>query len=79
MGYMEITVLVEGAAEEPQIFADGQEEEMVNSLDATKQFARDNSDMQVDIYGLHHAHEQSEDECMCVQYLTDHKPMWSSK
>ena len=77
MGYTELTTIVEGALESTQTFTDEQDEQMDNSIEATKQFARDNSDMDVQIYKLHHDHEQS--ECECIQFLTDYSPYWSSK
>ena len=78
MGYTEIFVDVEGVAEETQTFNDEQEEQMDNAIEATKQFARDNSDMLVQIYRLHHPHRKGFD-CNCIEYEQDHKPMWSSK
>lgn len=75
MGYYEITVLVGGAEEEVQQFEDGMEEEMVNFLDGIKQ---EDIEEKVEIFGLKHNHELGI-ECECIQFVTDHKPMWTNK
>lgn len=76
MGYMEITTIVEGALEGSVCF-EGLDEivKLNNHVQSTQSFARDNSDMSVQIYQLWHEHEQGID-CECSQFEQDHKPFW---
>ena len=77
MGYAEVNVNVNGAAESTEYF-DNETETLKfrNSIAATQRFAYDNNDFDVEIYVLHHPHEQGID-CECIQYVTDHNPYWS--
>lgn len=81
MGYTVVTTVYEGAEESCFMYLDDvpqMQEEMKNSIETTKLFAKDNSDAQVQIYKLHHDHDINLD-CECIQYVTDHNPYWSSK
>lgn len=81
MGYTELTTVYEGAEEYRAEYNDDipkDQSDMANTIQATKDFAHDNSDAKVEIFTLHHPHVQGI-ECECVQYLNDHNPLWSSK
>jgi len=76
MGYMEITTIVEGALEGSLCFEGVPGiKKMTNHILSTQSFARDNSDMTVQMYELWHEHEQGI-ECECIQFVQDHKPFW---
>jgi hypothetical protein len=78
MGYMEITTIVEGALEGSLCFGERLDEivKLNNHIQSTQSFARDNSDMDVQIYKLWHEHDEQNVECDCIQFETDHNPFW---
>lgn len=79
MSYAEVNVNVNGSAENSQYFDNETETlQFKNAISATQRFAYDNSDSVVEIYVLHHPHEQGI-ACECSQYVTDHNPYWSRK
>ena len=79
MSYTEVNVNVNGAAESTQYFEENTEtSKFANAILATQRFAYDNSDFDVEIYVLHHPHEQGID-CECIQYEQSHKPYWERK
>ena len=93
MGYTEVTVIVDGALSEERTFEDvGESNLMELFIDGWKQSKWDIDETTVEIYKLHHDHEPmgndsslegvdpypNENECMCIQYLTDHTPYWSN-
>lgn len=78
MGYTEYWVYTDGADDGGITFSDSQSE------DATAWYERESADLTAlvksgqihvgEIYSLHHAHENTYDECSCAQYVTDHNP-----
>ena len=79
MGYTDVTVIVEDALSEERTFTDEQDEEMEKYIEGWKQ---DMTTVPTEIYKLYHPHDAMGgdfDECMCIQYLTDHTPYWSNK
>lgn len=76
--YIEATVIVDGAEEEFTIFENGYDTtDFDDWLDEVKSdFAE--SDSEASVYIIEHQHPMN-NECACVQYLSDHKPLWSNK
>lgn len=77
MGYTDVSVIWEGALDSEQSFTDEQSDAMEAFINAAKADAIA-SDDSVEIYTLYHDHDMSEDDCVCVQYLTDHSPDWTN-
>jgi hypothetical protein len=80
--YEEIIVVVEGVEDSRMEFDINDPIEKFrrqNHINATKRFAYDNSDMDVQIYILFHNHNKDWEHCQCIQYETDHKPFWEQK
>lgn len=69
--YADVSVIVEGALEEEATFHD---ETLMRDW-----IAHVIEDLRADgvsgqVYVVHHDHDESDEDCACVQYLTDHRP-----
>lgn len=72
--YIQATVIVDGALDEERTFTSKTEFDVWFSRIKCEDF----TGMEVDIYTIVHNHPQSQEECVCVQYMNDHAPMWSN-
>jgi hypothetical protein len=70
--YIEAELVVYGALDESNVFYTWAEFE--NYL---KQVQQDESLSDAELFILEHEHEPS--ECECVQFVTNHRPYWSSE
>ena len=73
--YAEVSVIVNGALEEEETFTDYLLlEEYVKNIESD---AEDHGYL-TEVHIVQHEHEplQGDDECACVQYLTDHHPTY---
>lgn len=82
MAYTEITVLVGGAVEQSETFNYDDIFEVVKLygfIADTQKEAEDHPEL-IELYELWHDHDElgQDEECVCVQYLTDHKPFWTN-
>lgn len=73
MAYIEASTIIEGALEETETFQYA--DEYQEWLDAT---IEELADVDAQVYAIHHEHDLDVDDCACVQYLTDHAPVWSN-
>lgn len=76
MAYYEITLIYAGGLMDERQFDEDDTDEMRAYI---KTIVREDiyNVEPVEIFGMFHPHELFEDEeCVCVQYLMDHKPMW---
>lgn len=72
-GYREVTTVVDGAEEDFSVIdLDTGLDEIVTRAETIAQRGRS-----VQVYTITHDHRPSEEECACVQYLTDHHPDYS--
>lgn len=83
MGYLEAWSIWEGALDQ-ELSVDGEDETgatFQNWLKEIKEAAeKDNPEgSDVAVYTIYHDHEQEDEGCECVQYLTDHHPYWSTE
>ena len=75
--YADVTVIVNGALDEEERFYDPETADQF-ILETQGDLSRDylKSDIEnAQIFTLEHSHMPR--ECVCVQYLTDHDPVWS--
>lgn len=71
--YIDVSVVVNGALEESDTFLDYLVfEDWLESLKADAE----SHGYLTEVYAVEHDHPLSEDECTCVQYLTDHHPAY---
>lgn len=76
MGYIEITVLVDGAETEVEQFTTvSAEERFCLGIQAEAMV----NDLPVSIYRQYHGHAPEAEECACAQYATDHHPFWTNE
>lgn len=83
MAYTEITVLVGGAVEQSETFNYDDIFEVVKLygfIADTQKEAVEHPEL-IELYELRHDHDElgQDEECTCVQYLTDHKPFWTNR
>lgn len=78
MGYTDISVIWAGALDTAEAFSDEQGADM-DALIASVKNEAGNTDESVQIYALYHDHDISTADCVCVQYLTDHSPLWDNE
>lgn len=89
MGYLEVSVLWEGALENVVIIPDGANAR-VDTVYGSEVPASDLEELAtyferevagksdtVEIFTLHHGHDNDGEECSCVQYATDHRPAFT--
>lgn len=76
-GYVECTVIVDGADDGGIDFDFTQGKEMEAWLDREKETAMRHPERRTEIYLMQHDHEHMDGDCACAQYLTDHHPYWS--
>lgn len=77
MGFIEITVVWEGAVSDREYFDDVFDVQDMATFLAEVQSDASGSDDLVEVYEIHHDHEFDVD-CECAQYLTDHSPSWTN-
>jgi len=77
MGYTEVTIIYDGALESEETFKGFDTAELKAYLEAQKKEASTGEGI-TEIYVLEHEHDESEEDCTCVQYLQSHHPMWIS-
>ena len=75
MAYYDITLIYAGGLMDERQFDESDIDEMMSYINAMKKEYFYNMEP-TEIFGVSHPHEPFEDECSCVQYLSDHKPMW---
>lgn len=71
--YDQVSVVVDGALESEEIFTDYLlESEYIRSV------AEDalGDGYETEVYVIEHDHSPDDEECACVQYLTDHHPRY---
>jgi hypothetical protein len=73
MAYADVSVIVDGALEESETFHD--ETLMNDYIGKIEDEAKDHG-YETQIYVVFHEHEdlEGDQECQCIQYLTDHHP-----
>lgn len=74
MSYIEANLLLSGALSEEHEFAT--EEEFELWMAGVRAEAAEDDWEEAEIFRIDHPHEPGI-ECECVQYLTDHHPVWS--
>ena len=74
--YTEVSVVVDGALEEEQTFHDYL---LLNEYVATIEDDAKSHGYLTQVYIIEHEHAdlEGDEECVCVQYLTDHHPSYS--
>lgn len=72
--FAEVTVIVDGALEETAIFYDYAVQ--AAWMEDLKADAMDHG-YPTEVFVVEHDHAVTVEECVCVQYRTDHKPVWS--
>jgi hypothetical protein len=76
MSYTEVTLIVNGFEYDTNSFETGSRA-IDDCIESYKVIAE--GDEEADIFVLPHGHDRDYDgECICVQYLNDHKPVWSN-
>jgi len=81
MGFTEVTIIVDGAVESDETFKGFDTTELEVYLERQKTEALEAfglTGIETEIYTMEHEHDESEDDCSCAQYLTDHHPIWST-
>lgn len=69
--YSEVTVIVDGAQEEDETFTDYLlQEEFITKIGMD---AVDHG-YHTEVFVINHEHDMTDEECSCVQMLTDHSP-----
>lgn len=78
--YTELTLIVEGALEESQIFYPADGSIMDAWIEACEEAAQLDG-MESEIFKLEHNHEVTLADCTCAQFVTDHHPIhhWNKK
>jgi hypothetical protein len=72
--YADVTVVVDGAVDSEERFYDyALMDEFIRSVEED---AKADS-YPTEVYIVYHEHKETEDECSCVQYLTDHHPAYT--
>ena len=78
-GYTEFTVIADGALDEG-LTLDWTDErydvQQSQLLDSCERDAREQG-IEINVYIIEHEHEHTDEECACVQYLTDHNPAFT--
>lgn len=74
MSYAEVTVVVDGAEQELSIINDP--DQMISYIERIESEAVADG-LPTEVYVIEHPHDMDDEECACVQYLTDHRPRWS--
>lgn len=77
MGFTDVTVVWEGAVDTQRIFGDDETTAMDALIAGVKADAATTTDL-VEIYSVYHDHDTDLD-CECVQFLTDHRLDWSNE
>jgi len=71
--YLDASVIVDGALEEDARFHDYLVfEEWLNGVEEDA----NSHGYLTEVYTIEHDHEESDEECSCAQYLTDHHPSY---
>lgn len=81
MAYTEITVIVGGAVDQTETFDYDDIFEVVKLygfIADTQREAAEHPEL-IELYELKHDHDKDVEECMCIQYVTDHKPFWTNR
>lgn len=85
MAYTEVTLIIDGALSETEIFKADQkgDEKFARWVAGVKQDVNTaariaGSTTKVEIYILNHAHENDGEDCECIQYINDHHPYWTN-
>ena len=76
MAYAELSVIVDGALETEETFHD--ETLMSARVEEIKEDARGDG-YPTEVFILYHEHDDltGDQECACVQYVTDHRPAYA--
>ena len=76
--YIETSLVIDGCLDEDQVFYDHDSlEAYITSLEADYNQASQPGIWELFI--IEHDHPMTEEECYCIQYLTSHKPYWTSE
>lgn len=70
--YAEVTVLVDGAQDDYQLFAS--DNDVTDFVEQVRQGSEDQG-YRTEIFILWHEHSE-QDDCQCSQYVTDHHPQY---
>ena len=84
MPYLEMWLLGDGALSEKWAYEDPENPDkivadLVNELETDFPAAGVNEECVVELYTMRHDHDMDQEECACVQYLADHKPVWANR
>lgn len=72
--YAEVTVIVDGAVEQTEIFHD---QALLNQfVDGVREDAESDG-YPTEVYVQYHEHDLTSQECECAQYETDHHPAYA--
>lgn len=80
-GYTEVTIICDGALESSESFKGFDTAELEAYLEKEKNEALEAAGLtgiETEIYVMEHEHDESEEDCSCAQYLSDHHPIWTS-
>lgn len=77
MGFTEVSVIWAGALDESATFGDNETDAMETFVAGVQRDASETTDA-VEIYALRHDHASDVDDCACMQYVTDHSPLWTN-
>lgn len=82
--YSTVSVVVDGALDAEEDFSN--EQDARSYIEQQKRSAKDSTGfpsmygLGVSIYELVHDHDATDDgDCLCVQYATDHRPIWTNE
>lgn len=73
--FVTVTVIVDGALEEEETFRDYLLFD--HYLSSLKEDAASHG-YPTDVFALYHLHDEDAGHCECIQFETDHSPIWSS-
>jgi hypothetical protein len=71
MTYADVSLVVEGALDNQSVaYTETDVDEYVQAAEAEAKA----DGLHTEVYVLWHEHDETNEECACVQYLTDHHP-----
>jgi hypothetical protein len=78
MMYVDIDIIVDGALERSETFHDYL---LFEEFISQEKEEAEGHGYLTEVYVVEHNHPQEDEECACVQYLTDHHPLytWNEK
>ena len=75
--YWDANLMVDYAEQEHETFFDAQS--LDNWVREKIREYRDEKELIASVFVVYHEHPMSDDECQCIQYMTDHRPYWTNR